>query len=148
MKYLKIMLIPLLLVLVFGYDNNEKINQKVEFTEIGKGSLFGNGNESILRSNLVINNQSDWQNLIDQMNSVNNVSSTFSETSIDFTSFSVIAIFLDIKQNGSEITINTITENETNILVSTQETELDNTVITQPFHIVKIQKTNKEIVFE
>ena len=131
-------------------NDNQSSFQSTElnFTEIGKGGLFGNGDENISQSNLVINNQTEWQSLIDQMNSVNNVSDTFSETSVDFTNFSVIAIFLDIKQSGWEITINNITENETNISVSILETKMDNTVITQPFHIVKIPKTNKEIVIE
>ena len=44
--------------------------------------------------------------------------------------------------------INSILENEINILVSIQEMEMDNTVIGQPFHIVKTPKTNKEIVIE
>ena len=60
MKYLKIMLIPLLLVLVFGYDNNEKINQKVEFTEIGKGELFNLYQNNGSGINLVIDNLADW----------------------------------------------------------------------------------------
>ena len=66
MKYLKIMLIPLLLVLVFGYDNNEKINQKVEFTEIGKGELFNLYQNNGSGINLVIDNLADWDSFIIQ----------------------------------------------------------------------------------
>jgi hypothetical protein len=81
------------------------------------------------------------------MNSVNNVSNTFSETSIDFDDYSIIAVFLEVKSNGWGVTINNITENENNISVSTQEDESITPVQSQPFHIVKIPKTNKDITF-
>ena len=129
-------------------DDSSFQSTEINFTEIGKGSLFGNGVEDISQSNLVINNQTDWQSLISKMDSFNNTSNSFTETTIDFDSYSIIAIFLEIKPTGWEVSITNITENETNISVSIQETEMDNTVITQPFHIVKIPKTNKEIVIE
>ena len=129
-------------------DNSQFQSTEITFTEIGKGNLDGNGSENVSQSTLLINNQTDWQNLIDQMNSVNNISNSFTETTIDFDSYSIVAIFLDIKPTGWEVSITNITENETNISVSIQETEMDNTVITQPFHIVKIPKTNKEIMIE
>lgn len=120
----------------------------INFTEIGKGALFGNGSEGIAQSNIVIDNTTDWQNLIDQMNSFSNISNSFTETSIDFNSYAIITVFLEIKPTSWEVSITNITENETNISVSVQETEMDNTVITQPFHIVKIPITNKPIEFE
>ena len=149
---MKTILLILSFFLSFGCNNNDPQkpfqSTEITFTEIGQGALFGNGVENISQSNLLINNQTDWQNLISQMNSVNNVSDTFSETSIDFDNFSVIAIFLEIKGNGWEVVINTIIENEDYITISIQETEFMTTVITQPFQIVKIPKTTKEIVAE
>ncbi len=130
-------------------DKNSNFQSTViPFTEIGKGSLDGNGSENISQSNRLINDQTDWQNLIYQMNSVNNISNNFTETTIDFDSYSIVAIFLEIKPTGWEVSITNITENETNISVSILETKMENTVITQPFHIVKIPKTNKEIMIE
>ena len=82
------------------------------------------------------------------MNSANNVTNEFSETNIDFSAYIIIAIFLEVKGNGWEVEVSSIEENTTNILVSKTETEAINSVITQPFHIVKISTTNKEIVFE
>ncbi|CAI8241130.1 MAG: Uncharacterised protein [Formosa sp. Hel1_33_131] len=149
---MKTILLILSFFLSFGCNNNDSQkpfqSTEITFTEIGQGALFGNGVENISQSNLLINNQTDWQNLISQMNSVNNVSDTFFETSIDFDNFSVIAIFLEIKGNGWEVVINTIIENEDYITISIQETEFMTTVITQPFQIVKIPKTTKEIVTE
>ena len=60
----------------------------------------------------------------------------------------VIAVFLEIKPTGWEVEINGVVENENNITIIKEEMELDNTVITQPFHIVKIPITDKEIIFE
>ena len=97
---------------------------------------------------MVINNTTDWQNLIIQMNSFNNVSGNFSETDIDFDNYLIIAVFLEVKPNGWEVQINNITENENSLVVSTNENEFDSSVITQPFSIVKIRRTEKTIEFE
>ncbi|MGY0408595.1 MAG: hypothetical protein ACWIPJ_09635 [Polaribacter sp.] len=98
----------------------------------------------IPKSNLIINNQTDWQNLMNKMDSAGyKQSNTFSETAINFDKYSIIAIFLEIKGHGWEITINNITENKTNISVSIKNEEYITSVITQPFHIVKIPKTNQ-----
>ena len=130
-------------------DNNSEFQStEITFTEIGKGELSGNGTENIAQSNLAINNQTDWESLMNQMNSFNNVTNTFTETTIDFENYTIIAIFLEVKLNGWTITINDITENENNLSISVTESELETTVISQPFHIVKIPKTNKEIVLE
>lgn len=129
-------------------DNSTTHSTPITFTEIGKGALFGNGTEGIAQSNMVIDNTADWQNLMNQMNSVNNVTNEFSETNIDFNTYTVIAIFLEVKQHGWEVEISNIEENTTNIMVSKTETEAINSVITQPFHIVKISTTSKPIEFE
>lgn len=149
---IKTIILTFSLFFILSCNNDDKNSNfqstVIPFTEIGKGSLYGNGSENISQSNLLINNQIDWQNLIDQMNSVNNISNNFTENTIDFDSYSIVAIFLEIKPTGWEVSITNITENETNISVSILESKMDNTVITQPFHIVKIPKTNKEIVVE
>ena len=120
----------------------------MNFTEIGKGALYGSGQEGISQSNVIISNTNDWQNLISQMNSVNNVSDNFTETDINFNEFSVFAIFLEVKSSGWEIETETVTENQNSISISTLETEYATAVITQPFSIIKIPKTNKSIIVE
>ncbi len=127
--------------------SNEEETNSIPFTEIGKGALYGNGAEGIPQSNLVITNNTDWQNLMNQMNSVNNVTDNFTETNIDFSTYEIIAIFLDVKGNGWEVSITDITEDNSNIYVYKSEKEYDNSVITQPFHIVKIPKSNKPVIF-
>ena len=129
-------------------DNSEIQSTEINFTEIGKGALYGNGQEGISQSNVTISNTNNWQNLISQMNSVNNVSGDFTETDINFNEFTVFAIFLEIKGNGWEIEIENVIENKTNISISTQETEFANSVMTQPFQIIRIPKTDKPIIVE
>ena len=129
-------------------DNQTAQSTPITFTEIGKGALFGNGTEGITQSNMVIDNSTDWQNLMTQMDSYSNVTTQFSETNIDFNTYTVIGIFLEVKPSGWEVEISNIEENTTNIMVSKTETEAINSVITQPFHIVKIPVTNKPIEFE
>lgn len=129
-------------------DNADYQSTEINFTEIGKGALYGNGQEGISQSNLTISNSSEWLSLISQMNSVNNTSDNFTETNIDFNEFTVFAIFLEVKGSGWEIEIENVIENENNISISTLETEFETLGITQPFVIIKIPKTEKTIVVE
>lgn len=129
-------------------DENTQTETAVKYSEIAKGALFGNGEEGIAKSNLVISVQTDWENLMNQMNSVNNVTDDFVETEIDFNNFEIIVVFLEVKGNGWEIEISEITENESLIFVSTTEMEFATSVMNQPFHIVKIPVTEKTIIFE
>ncbi|WOC39956.1 protease complex subunit PrcB family protein [Polaribacter sp. HL-MS24] len=128
--------------------NENTFPQNIVFTVISNDILSGNGSEGIVKSNMVINNTSDWQNLLTQMNSVNNVSDNFTETTIDFDSYLLIAVFLEVKSNGWEVKITNITENESSLVVSTNETEFVSLVMTQPYSIVKIRRTEKTIKFE
>ena len=67
---------------------------------------------------------------------------------IDFENFMVIGIFTEIKPNGWEVQIDEIVENENSIIVSRTEIAFASRVFTQPFHLVKIPKTDKNILFE
>jgi hypothetical protein len=117
---------------------------------VGKGILYGAGSESIPQQNIIITTFSAWNTLINSMNSANNVSGSFTETNIDFSQYQVIAIFDEIKGNGGwSIDITGITEAE-NIVVTYTNLKTGNftDVMTQPYHIVKIPVSNKEIVFQ
>ncbi|MDR2919201.1 MAG: hypothetical protein LBV72_07550 [Tannerella sp.] len=78
-------------------DDNNQDFRPVEFTKIGQGTLSGSGKENITKSNLLITNETDWQNLLDKMNTVNEVTPGFSETSIDFDQYQIIAVFSGYK---------------------------------------------------
>lgn len=135
-----------------GCNNDDNSNTiKVESTLIAKDNLFGNGNEGISKENMVITNTGTWNELITKMNTTNNVSNSFSEIDIDFSKYVVIAVFDEIKANGGHSLELNIFSNTENIIVKITDLAPQGnatTVITQPYHIVKILKTNSPIVFE
>lgn len=143
----------LILVIAFiscNSDDNER-NNNINFSLIGQGQLYGNGAENIEKSNLIIQNASSWNDLIDKINTVNNVSDDFTETDIDFSQYLIIVVFDEIYNNGGHsIDIVSIVENKNNVTVKIDDlmTGDASSVITQPFHIVKIPKTDKQIHFE
>jgi hypothetical protein len=70
---------------------------------------------------------------------------------IDYANYTVIVVIDRIYGNGGHsIDITNITEFETNIIVTVENLQTGNTfsVVTQPYHIVKIPKATKPIVFE
>lgn len=85
------------------------------------------------------------------MNSVNNVSNSFTETDINFSEYTIIAVFDEIKGNGGySLDLNIISNSENIIVTILDLFSTGNTpdVITQPFYIVKIPNTNLPITFE
>lgn len=123
----------------------------IHHLRIAKDNLYGNGDEGIIEQNMVISESTSWTNLIAQMNSVNTVSDSFSETDIDFSEYRVIAVFDEIKGNGGHSLELNIRSNFENIIVSiTDIVPLGNatSMITQPFHIVKILNSDLAIQFE
>lgn len=96
MKNLLIILLSILVWNCSSDDNNPQMNI-VESTLIAKGNLFGNGEEGISQQNLVINDQNTWSDLMVQMNTITNVSYNFTETDIDFSEYTIIAAFEEVK---------------------------------------------------
>lgn len=123
----------------------------IESTLIAKGNLYGSGDEGITKQNLVIDNQSDWEALMAQMNKANNVSDSFTETKIDFTKSTIIAVFNDVKGSGGHKIELDMSSNSKNKVVKVNyisPTGNATSVMTQPYYIVKIPKTDLPIVFE
>jgi len=151
--------ILVLLVAVFSFsscNNNDDesftpIN--IEFEVIGSGKLTGAGTEDILPGNYVINNQNEWDILINKMNSLNpDTTSSFTTSNINFQTHLIIAVFDEIRPNLNwNININNITENFENIIVDVVVTNDGSSIINvvrQPYQIVRIPITNKPIIFE
>jgi len=125
--------------------------KKIESTLISKGDIFGDGEEGITEQNSIISDETTWTNLINQIDSVNNISDSFSETDIDFSEYTVIAVFDSIKGNGGFSIELDIIANANNIIVEIINSAPEGnatTVITQPYHIVKIPNSNLPIIFE
>lgn len=131
-------------------DDNSKL-KTVDFTLIGQGELSGNGAENISQSNLTINDLNTWNELMIKMNSINDVTDNFKETELDFNQYQIIAIFDQIYGNGGHsIDVTNIFEKKNNLIVKIENLKNgdDTQVVTQPFHIIKIIKTEKQIIFE
>ena len=154
MKIKKIILLHILFLgLLVGCTNTDEDTTPIaiiKFTQIRKANLYGDGREHIHKQNLVVSDSISWNLLLQKINIANDETQFFRETDIDFSEFMVLAVFDDIKANGGHsIDIMRVTEYETKIVVDTYNLLKGDltTVITQPFHIVKIPKQNKPIVF-
>jgi hypothetical protein len=143
-----------LLILVIAFftncndDSNTFIERELEIITIGKGTLSGSGLENIANEQLIVSDKITWDNLLIKIDAINNTSSTFSETDINFENYIIIAVFEELKDGGWTIDITKVLEQENNILVQLENLNTgDGTLVQeQPFHIIKVEKTNKVIV--
>ena len=121
---------------------------------IGVGSLEGNGQEGFSKQNIVVYNSATWNDLVTKMNSVNNVSDEFTETNIDFNTYSVIAVFDRVQgSSGYSVQITGVFDNSSNVIVKLNYSQSVGNVLpvmTQPFHIVKVAALDKKksVIFE
>lgn len=129
-------------------NENTEYKTPVAIHQIGKGNLVGN---YIPQQNTVITTTAQWTALLNSLDSVNNISGSFTETNIDFNQFMVIAVFDEVFPNGGHsIDIITVDENPQNIVVDLEKLLTGNatSVVTQPYHIVKIPKSTKPVLFQ
>ena len=127
--------------------------EEIIFSTIYKGTLFGNGIEGILEEKFTIKNEKQWQVFLNKINSVNNVSSSFSEININFSNHNIICVFDTIRNTGGyaiEIERVFVEKKNLNIVYNKKEPgpmEMVTTIITQPYHIVKIEKRGEDHKF-
>jgi len=124
----------------------------IEFSQVGKSELYGNGEEDIEGGNLVINSDTEWQAMLTQMATVNPLPDGFS-ADVDFSQFTVIAAFDPIRPNGGHsIDIVSVIEADREITINVNNLGPEGgnatLVMTQPYHIIKIPKTTLPVVFE
>jgi hypothetical protein len=124
---------------------NDTTVVKVNFTTIAQGEL--NGHLQYLEDTcFTITTKEKWDSLKIEMNRI----ACFTETEIDFSMYLVISVFDVIHGNGGwTIDVIDVIEYSNKIEVSVSNLKKGNltTVITHPFHIIKIPVSNKEIVF-
>ncbi|WP_435138427.1 hypothetical protein [Formosa sp. A9] len=138
------------LVLVSCSNEDDDITDEVNYSIIGEGELYGNGQEEIEPSNLIIQDSASWSALTTKMDSYSKITNTF-DNDIDFSSDMVLAIFDSIRaRTFYTFTMTTIQETSTKVIVNYKKTTTNQgyDVINQPFIVVKIPKSsNKEILF-
>ncbi len=142
----------ILLLLGFGCKKDEKPSSIMPI-QISEGSLSGTGIEGINKQEIVITQDEEWEQLIQAMDKVNDVTRNFVKTDVDFSKYQIIAVFEEIKpHDGYEIEISHIREYESKIVVSVIYKKLKivvHPVLTQPYHIVETPAfIGKNIVFE
>ena len=148
---MKTLIINFFLLLLISCNNSTEIqnltNQTITPVLIGKSSI--SNPEPPLQNTLIIN-QMQWNQLLASLNAVNNVSINFTETNVDFNNYDVIAVFRNpISNSTSSIDITNVTENQTNRIVTVQKLRDGISAdVAQPFHIVKIPKSTKPVVFQ
>lgn len=118
---------------------------------IAQENLYGGGSEGFAKEHMVITDATTWQNVMNQMNSVNTVTESFVETDIDFDAYQIIAAFDEVKGNGGHLLEIRLMPGPDQVSVSILDSAPQGnatTVITQPFCILKMTKTDLPIVFE
>ncbi len=158
MKPICILAIPFILLIsctknegMFKKDISNPKSSKVEFVQIAKSNIYGYSDQ-MPQVNLVITSSDRWKKLINQMNNVKNgTSESFTETSVDFNKYIVLAVFDSVYRNGGHsIDISDVVESNYNIVatIEYQNPYGDLTsIMTQPFEIIKITKTTKQVTF-
>lgn len=144
-KLLSLIVLLPLVTIGCSNDDNEAVNTPPQ--EIAQGWL--SYNEVFTNENIVITSSTQWEELLSEMEAVNEgITNTFTETDIDFNTYEILASF-QVKNGTTTVDITAVTENESNITVTVKNLQQGLTQdVAHPFHIVKIQKSNKPVVFE
>lgn len=133
-----------LLVLVISSCSSKK--QIISFTEVMKG---GHSNIEVAQS-FVIKDQASLNNVFASINQTREPK--LSIPSIDFESEMLIALFMGMKNSGGySVKIDSIISKPKELVVFVKETKpkgRTTMVMTQPYYIAKIKKTNKTVVFK
>ena len=146
---MKTFILSLVLFSIVSCNNNDDedgfISKTITPVLIGNGPSSG----TAVKSNLVITNQEDWVQLMNLLTPYN--TNNFTQKNIDFTNFELlVSIDGQTPDTGHSITISRVVENPLNVTVTITRAYAGSgyQVLSQPFHIVKIPKLNKPIVFQ
>ena len=122
--------------------------EEVPFDEIANAYLTGYGAEGIEPGGIVIDSQADWDELTTKMNSIN---STIDEKSVDFNRMRVLAYFDEIRGSGGyTVEFTSVSRIGQTTQVRTKKTAPTGDAIeimTQPYSIVVIEKSDNTVVF-
>jgi len=139
------------LFLLTSCSNDSNSNQSdVSFSTVVQKDLSPSDQKPIAETKVVITDSQAWNAFITKISVVNEESKYFIDTNIDFTKFQIIAVIDQKYLNGGHtIDITKIAENKNKIYVKVEKLHTGNiaTVLTQPYHIVKIAKSSKKVIF-
>lgn len=126
----------------------EQDSSDVILSSIYKGNLSGSGNEGFQKENLIITSKKEWKSFLAKTQIAN-----FFDTKIDF-SKNIVLVSIDDRRNTGgfsiEIVKPEVKNNKLQVTIVSKgpkPTDMVTMALTQPIHLVRIPKTNKEIVF-
>lgn len=149
-KYITLLLTTFLCFSCATKKNANPENSTV--TEIYQGVLGGAGEEGIDEGTQIIQSEEEWNSFLMKLNAVNPVSDRFT-TEIDFSNKNVIIAADRVRSTGGfSIKLNKVENSKDEIIFNVERigpkpSDMVASVITQPIHIILINKTNKKIVF-
>ena len=127
-------------------------NEEEGFTSLIKGNLFGNGAEGFKKENIVISSKEEWRSFLSKMDTTNKVSKAF-ENAIDFSKEMVLVCMDKVRNSGGfSVEIMEAVKEADTLLIKVQSKgpkpmAMVTAVMIQPYHIIKIKKTNRRIKF-
>ncbi|MDR1342187.1 MAG: protease complex subunit PrcB family protein [Prevotellaceae bacterium] len=145
----KISIAGLLVLTCLSCKEEEQQPTAIQPVQIAQGNMYGGGSENIPKQDVVIATPAEWASLLEAMSSPYGVD--FAEREVDFTKYAVIAVFEEVKGNGGwSIDITDVTEYADKITVTVRSLKTGDltSVLTQPFHVVKIAASGKMIEFK
>lgn len=138
-----------ILFLLAGCSNDDSHTSDVQYSAIVQGDYF-NGDYNNKKANLVIKDQAEWNKLLLKINILTAANSILPDIDVDFTKYQIIAVIDEVRNYGGySIDITRITQTDNEIFVKVEHLKPGgiNAVITQPYHIVKIAKSEKKVAF-
>ncbi|MDO4728682.1 MAG: hypothetical protein Q4B43_06725 [Bacteroidota bacterium] len=145
MKRILFSLLAMVLLVGCSKDDAPAVvtEQYVQYMTLLKGneSNFYSVDESEKR--LVFTNSESWNEFVSLTES-----SSLSSIEIDFNQFTVIALIEELQGNQSTLEVTTIVDNGTRLEVVSKRLNTFLNATSRPYHIVRIPKTTKPVVFK
>jgi hypothetical protein len=148
---MKSLLLTFVLLLTFACSDDDGNSttepQSITPQLVGKGYLGSSTNFTV--ENRVITTNAQWQDLLVQMEEAREgITQNFVETTINFSEYQIVAAYIT-GSSGTTIDITAVVENENNITITLENLRKGATQdVTHPFHIIKIPRSSKPIVFD
>ncbi|SFN85300.1 protease complex subunit PrcB family protein [Salegentibacter flavus] len=142
-------LLIVLSLLFFSSCSEDDLNaEEIYFESIARHYLTTG--EGFAELQLVIRDRESWEELLAQLNSVNDQTKYFSRTEFNFSEEILLVVIDKFRPNGGHsIAVSTLLEKDGEIIALITKPQQGNptTMVMQPYHIITIEKTNKNIGF-
>jgi len=116
---------------------------------VTNGGLYGNGKEGFEKGHQAIKSKVDYKAMINKMNRANKVAKPEEANTIDFENYILVAIFDKVRSTGGySMEFEKMTMEGQNLILHIKMNKperLATSIMTQPYLLLKLPKTNKEI---